>query len=164
MDSDRVILNLIARQLPMEERSVLKKTTKNTHDKDIIILVADKGNATVVMNTSVYKQKIEDLLVPLSYKKLSHNCTSRLLRKTNELIRVSSIPVDTKKIPPKIRIISPYPLRKAKNSQSWHTTSVNCACAKVSNNNYSRNTYMKDSAHFIEKIKTISVHSFGYFS
>ena len=42
-------------------------------DKNITILPVDKGNATVIMNTTDYKEKIEDLLEPLTYKKLSQD-------------------------------------------------------------------------------------------
>ena len=37
-------------------------------DENILILPADKGNATVVMNTTDYEYKIEELLDPSTYK------------------------------------------------------------------------------------------------
>ena len=47
-------------------------------DKDIIILPADKGNATVVMNRSDYTAKMEDLLEDPAYKKMKCNPTTRV--------------------------------------------------------------------------------------
>ena len=47
-------------------------------DKDIIILPADKGNATVVMNRSDYTAKMESLLEDPAYKKLKCNPTTRV--------------------------------------------------------------------------------------
>lgn len=38
-------------------------------DETIVILSADKGSATVVMNTSFYQRKIEENLNPYTYKK-----------------------------------------------------------------------------------------------
>ena len=61
-------------------------------DKNITILPADKGNATVIMDTTDYKEKIEELLEPHTYKKLNQDPTGKILRKTNNLIKSSSIP------------------------------------------------------------------------
>ena len=40
-------------------------------DTDIIVLPADKGNTTVVMNTSDYKKKMKNLLSYKAYKSLT---------------------------------------------------------------------------------------------
>ena len=45
--------------ISLKERKALESLKKN---KDIMILGADKGRATVIMNTKDYKNKIEDLL------------------------------------------------------------------------------------------------------
>ena len=45
-------------------------------DKDITILPADKGNATVVMDRSDYTTKMADLLEDPAYKKLKRNPTT----------------------------------------------------------------------------------------
>lgn len=74
---------------------VKEKASQETF-KTIIILAADKGNATVVTNTLDYKQKIQDLLDPSTYRKLSRDSTS--LRKSNDLIKLSYIPNDTKRL------------------------------------------------------------------
>ena len=47
-------------------------------DKDIIILPADKGNATVVMDQSDYTAKMDDLLGDPAYKKLKRNPTTKV--------------------------------------------------------------------------------------
>ena len=45
------------------------KGVKDETDETIVILSADKGCATVVMNTSFYQRKIEENLNPYTYKK-----------------------------------------------------------------------------------------------
>jgi len=44
---------------------------------DIIVLLADKGNTTVDMNTD-YKKKIKNLLSDKAYKKLDKNPTNTI--------------------------------------------------------------------------------------
>ena len=54
--------------------------------QDLVILTADKGNATVVMDQTDYKKKIEDLLEDPVYRKISKDPTSATERKiTKEL-------------------------------------------------------------------------------
>jgi len=59
-------------------------------DKEILILPADKGNATVIISTTDYVRKIETLLYPITYNKLPRHPTARLLRTTNQLIKDST--------------------------------------------------------------------------
>lgn len=73
------------------EKAALKTLNNN---KEIVISTADKGNATVIMNVWDYQRKISELLDPASYRKLPSDPTSRLIRKTNQLIKQSSIPVE----------------------------------------------------------------------
>jgi len=54
------------------EREALRTLKKNTK---LTILPADKGNATVVLNTVDYKQKITSLLQDPSYRRLARDPT-----------------------------------------------------------------------------------------
>jgi hypothetical protein len=55
-------------------------TLKN--DKDILILPADNGNATVVMSTEDCHNKIKAVLSELVYMKLKKDPTSTIERRT----------------------------------------------------------------------------------
>ena len=52
--------------LTYQEKQVIKSLNA---DKNIMILPEDKGNATVIMNTTDYKEEIKELLEPHTYKK-----------------------------------------------------------------------------------------------
>ena len=68
-----------------EERCALKSLRNN---KDILILRADKGNATVVINTVDYNDKIGTLLDDTTvYKAVSYNPTARVTRRIRALIK-----------------------------------------------------------------------------
>jgi len=66
------------------ERAPLKTLKDNTN---LTILPADKGNATVVLNTSDYKQKISSLLDDPAYRKLAKDPTDAIERKTTLLLK-----------------------------------------------------------------------------
>ncbi|XP_055842593.1 uncharacterized protein LOC129909544 [Episyrphus balteatus] len=58
---------------------------KLSADKDIIILPADKGNCTVVLDTDDYHSKITNLINDSStYKQVSYDPTARVLRKVRQ--------------------------------------------------------------------------------
>ena len=59
------------------EKLAIKELNDN---KNILILPADKGNATVVIETDDYKWKILDLLDLDTYRKLPKDLTSKILR------------------------------------------------------------------------------------
>ncbi|CAH2097401.1 unnamed protein product [Euphydryas editha] len=76
---------LPATNITTEERQALKNIRNN---QDILVLKADKGNATVVMNTTDYQQKIRELLCDEKvYKPISYNPTARVTRKIRTLIQ-----------------------------------------------------------------------------
>jgi hypothetical protein len=62
---------------------------------NLTILPADKGNATVILNTSDYKQKISSFLQDPAYRKLTKDPTDSIERKTTALLKKSSIPEET---------------------------------------------------------------------
>ena len=57
---------------------------------DLAILPADKGNATVILITVDYKQKIIALLEDPSYKRLARDPTESKERKTTLLLKKST--------------------------------------------------------------------------
>ncbi|XP_047998166.1 uncharacterized protein LOC125235611 [Leguminivora glycinivorella] len=68
-----------------EERIALRNLKNN---EDILVLKADKGNATVVMDTAAYDGKIRHLLDDdLVYKPVSYNPTARVTRRIRAVIR-----------------------------------------------------------------------------
>jgi hypothetical protein len=57
---------------------------------DLTVIHADKGNATVVLNTMDYNEKISALLRAPTYRRLAKDPTNAVERKTNLLLRKSS--------------------------------------------------------------------------
>ena len=71
--------------LPYRLRTALRVLRK---DDFIVILPADKGNATVVLNRSVYDQKMKEIINDNStYRKLSRDPTTRIEKKISGMIR-----------------------------------------------------------------------------
>ncbi|XP_075975703.1 uncharacterized protein LOC142976300 [Anticarsia gemmatalis] len=69
----------------MEERQALSKLRAN---RDILVLKADKGNATVVMDSEDYDRRIRNLLSDTSvYKPVSYNPTARVTKRIRSLIK-----------------------------------------------------------------------------
>ena len=58
---------------------------------------ADKGNATVILNTTDYKQKVFSLLVDSTYINLKKDPTESIERKTTKLLKISSLPENLRK-------------------------------------------------------------------
>ena len=62
----------------------LQKAVKNLReDRDIVILPADKGNATVILDQTDYAAKMEHLLEDRAYRKVQRNPTSRVEAKVS---------------------------------------------------------------------------------
>ena len=70
--------------LQKDEQASLKTLRE---DRNITILPADKGNATVIMDTAKYEKKIEDLLDDPIYKKVKKDPTPATERKVLGVIR-----------------------------------------------------------------------------
>ena len=70
--------------LSKEQREALKKLKE---DESIVILPADKGNATVIMNKEDYEKKMEDILDGSDYAVVKANPTPKLEKKLNGLLR-----------------------------------------------------------------------------
>ncbi|XP_077778802.1 uncharacterized protein LOC144326219 [Podarcis muralis] len=74
--------------LHKEEQKALTNLRK---DNNIIILPADKGNATVVMNTSDYQAKLSNLLQDPTYQPIKTDPTTYLEKTTKSKIKASPI-------------------------------------------------------------------------
>jgi hypothetical protein len=68
---------------------------KSLHmDADLTVLPADKGNATVILNTIGYVQKINALLEDSTYRKLAKDPTESVERKIALLLKKSKLAED----------------------------------------------------------------------
>jgi hypothetical protein len=168
-ESSRILKRVrkIDNNLTTQERQAIRDLND---DEYIIILPADKGNATVVMKLEDYKMKILDLLDPTIYKKIPRDPTTRILRHANSLIKSSSLDKNTKLKLHKSEALSPrlygvpkihknnVPLRPIVNTigsptyniAKYLTTLLKPHIGKTS-------SYIKDSTHFIEKIKDLQL-------
>ena len=99
-DIRRQVANVLSKAKPpssnitRQERLALQDLNRDT---DIIVLPADKGNMTVVINTSDYKKKMKGLLSDKTYRKLDKDPTNTITQNTRDLVEKSNIPNETKK-------------------------------------------------------------------
>src|SRR5215469_1292483 len=77
--------------LTRTERAALRNLKNNT---ELTILPADKGNATVILNSTDYKQKINTLLEDSAYRRLTKDPTESTERKTTRLLKKSTLSED----------------------------------------------------------------------
>lgn len=139
-------------------------------DKHIIILPADKGNATVVMKTDDYHNKIADLLDPNTYRKLKSDPTAKILRATNRFVKGSAIPPNIQKevchseaLPPRLyglpKVHKPnVPLRpivSAINSPTYRLAKYLTRLLQPFVGQ--TESFIKNSAHFVEKLGNITL-------
>ena len=61
----------------------MKQALKSLKEDDtIMVLLADKGRASVVLDTETYRQKMKNLIDSVPYRLLNQDLTNRLSRKT----------------------------------------------------------------------------------
>ena len=61
----------------------MKQALKSLKEDDtIMVLQADKGRASVVLDTETYRQKMKTLIDSVPYRLLNQDLTNRLSRKT----------------------------------------------------------------------------------
>ncbi|XP_072395107.1 uncharacterized protein [Diabrotica undecimpunctata] len=157
------------RNLTREEKEALRDLQKN---KEIIVLPADKGNATVVMNIDDYDKKLTDLLNDTAYEKIATDPTTYLEKTTKAKIKVSNIKKEDqpKLIPrekssrcpklyglPKVHKVG-MPLRPIVSSIGSPTQPL----AKFLANQLQpyaeeADSYVKNAGHFIERIKDVTL-------
>nr|XP_049699777.1 uncharacterized protein LOC126053464 [Helicoverpa armigera] len=146
---------------------------KNLRDRpELTILRADKGNATVVMDTSDYNDKIQDLLSDVStYKQVKTDPTTKTLKSTSDLIKKYSetLNLDVRYLvpscakPPKLyglpKIHKPNaPLRPIVSQIDSPTYRLAQHLAKVlSPLRGNTAAYVKDSYHFVSEIKHLQL-------
>jgi hypothetical protein len=146
------------------------KALKSLHnDNDIVILPADKGNATVILDTDQYINKMYDLLSDPIYKKI-RNPTTKIKNNINSLIKSSSIPLETQKylinsdpIPPKIYGLPKIhkegvPLRPIVSAIGSPTHKIARYIARLIQPFVGQTeTYVQDSRHFVNIIKNMKL-------
>ena len=152
------------KNITREELLALKELREN---EDIIVLPADKGNASVVLDTTEYKRKMGDLLKDPAYKCTENDPTVYLEKKTRTLILNSPIDNATAKflIPrekssriPKLyglpKIHKPgAPLRPIVSAVNSPTQALSRHLAKIMQPlTEDADSYVKNSTHFVEFI------------
>ena len=154
--------------LDREQRLALSKLKKND---SIIILPADKGNATVVMDRDSYKEKINDLLDDdETYTKLKRDPTKKIERSICERLKSAERngEIDSKlksKLSPQNSYIPQFyglpklhkpniPLRPIVSSIGSPTYNLSKELARILSPLRGKTTsYIKNSSHFVEMIK-----------
>ncbi|XP_076655132.1 uncharacterized protein LOC143360299 [Halictus rubicundus] len=163
------VINLTNSPLSTDEESVLSKAIHDIKKrKDILVLPADKGNTTVVINKDDYIKKARDLLDDTTYRTLRKDPTKTLERITTTIIKQAKLPDHVHKtiIPKESKAPRLYglpkihkpdiPLRPIVSTIGSPTYKL----AKYLTNilkplTGSTPSYIKNSSHFIHKIQTI---------
>ncbi|XP_046393594.1 uncharacterized protein LOC124161325 [Ischnura elegans] len=150
-----------------EKRKALKRLREN---KNILVLPADKGSATVLITKEEYEQKICDILKDTTYKKLKTDPTAKTERSTKAIIKKSSIPTEEQRgllprasKPPRLyglpkihkQGVPLRPIVSQIDAPTYHLAkylaqSLQPHVGKTS-------SYVKNSAHFIDIIKNVSI-------
>lgn len=141
-------------------------------DKSIKILPADKGNASVIMDTTTYEEKIDDVLKKGKYRLLKSDPTSSIERKIYstlkkykehipDRLRTSLTPHYSK--PPHLyglpKIHKPdIPLRPITSSRGSPTSSLARFLLKIIRPLTGKNpSFVKNSAHFVDILRSTTV-------
>ncbi|XP_013142201.1 PREDICTED: uncharacterized protein LOC106106199 [Papilio polytes] len=137
---------------------------------DVLILPADKGNATVILDTVEYEQKITQLVSDTAtYKKVNYNPTSRVTTKLNKIL--NTLPHEEKNqlrpvnpTSPKIyglpKVHKPnWPVRPIVSQIDSPTYKSSRHMAKVLQTVTGKtNSFVSDSAHFTRLLEEVKVH------
>ncbi|GJQ80564.1 hypothetical protein Trydic_g19968 [Trypoxylus dichotomus] len=81
-----------------------KAVTELKRDENIIILLADRGNATVVLNTRDYKDKMQKLLDDPTYKPITTDPTTYLEKITRTKINKKKSIISREKVSKNVRV------------------------------------------------------------
>ncbi|XP_069673690.1 uncharacterized protein [Periplaneta americana] len=81
--------------ISQEENRALQMLGKNDN---LVVLPVDKGNGTVLLSSTQYQEKINQLLNDPAYKILKKDPTSSVERRTNQLIKKSSLRAESKRL------------------------------------------------------------------
>jgi len=154
--------------LTFGERTALKTLNQ---DREILVLPADKGNATVIISTTDHERKIETFLDPITYKKLPRDPTGRILKTTNQLIKDSTIFAaedisklkKTEALPPRLyglpKILkTDVPLRPIVSAIGGPTYQIAKYLTTLLQPKIgTTNSFIKDSAHFVDKLHALTL-------
>ncbi|XP_045534547.1 uncharacterized protein LOC123721120 [Papilio machaon] len=139
------------------------------NNPNILVLPADKGNATVIIDTAEYEQKVDELVSDTStYKKVNYNPTARVTSKLNKIL--SSLSDGERKrlrplnpTPPKIyglpKIHKPnWPLRPIVSQIDSPTYKCSRHMADFLQTLTGKTTsFIRDSTHFIRLLRDIRI-------
>ena len=143
-------------------------------DKSIIILPADKCNASVAMDRLDYSNKLADLIGSGGYCKVKKDPTLKMERKLSQILgKNKDLIPQTKyreliqhysKLPhiyglPKIHKDG-IPLRPVVSSRGSACHPLSCFLEEIiSTLTGKSSSYIKNSAHFVERISDAPIHS-----
>ena len=135
-----------------------------------MILKADKGNATVILNANDYHTKMIEHLSSGSYKKMDKDPSNRIIKALTKFIQDSSLDDNIKKktipknpIIPRIYSLLKIhkdgcPLRPIVNTIGSPSYGLDRLLAhKLKPLVGHSQSFIKDSSHFIQNIKTMSL-------
>ena len=149
-------------------------------DDSIVILPADKGNMTVILNRKDYDTKIDDLLLDGdTYNKLKKNPTAKVEKKITECLkelhREEYITTEKKNLLTPQYSTSPQlyglpkvhkehvPLRPIVANIGSPTYCLAKELARIiSPLSGQTQSFMKNSAHFVEKVEQVSLDGHDY--
>ena len=151
------------------ERLAMRALSQN---KDIIIVPADKGNATVVLSTDDYEQKASDLLKRAPFQKLGKDPTARTERRVNDTLKRlaekeedSASTILTLRVPNKgsrpplfygsVKVHKPdFPLRPIVSSIGSATYKVSKHVSNILTT-YAKQlpSYIQNTMHFMEELR-----------
>ncbi|PNF42699.1 hypothetical protein B7P43_G14177 [Cryptotermes secundus] len=157
--------------ITMKELKAVKSLRLN---KEIRILQADKGNCTVVLDESKYKDKLNTLLESGVYETLPKDPTAKVERKVQKLLSKykTTLPSDLK------HRLTPYhskpphlyglpKIHKADIPLRPIVSSIGSPCYALAGFLHKilspfagkSDSFVKNSAHFIQLLKTVNLHS-----
>ncbi|XP_064463281.1 uncharacterized protein LOC135374214 [Ornithodoros turicata] len=131
-----------------EEHKALRSLQE---DSKIVILPADKGNSTVVLDRQDYDGKIRDLLDNSTYENLKKDPTSQIQTKLNKIL------ADIFKKYPDARAL--YLRLNCRNDfRSSPLRALSCYLHKVlSPLTGNTPTHVRNSAHFVERVSPLTI-------
>ncbi|XP_026747573.1 uncharacterized protein LOC113508689 [Trichoplusia ni] len=153
--------------ITLKEVSALRELR---NDESLLVLPADKGNATVVVDTEAYEHKITQMVGDTSvYCKVSYNPTSRVTTKVNKLLHI----IGDKELVAQLRPLNPTPpkiygLPKIHKS-NWPlrpiVSQIDAPTYKLSRHlatllqphTGKTSSYVRDSRHFVELLEGIQL-------
>ena len=149
------------------ERDALQRLKDNPN---IVVLPADKGNATVLLKLEAYHEKIRLILDDPAFLRIQRDPTASIVRKTSSLLKMSGLPPDTCRsllpqapVPPRLYGLPKIhkigvPLRPIVSAINSPTYLLAKFLSKQLSPFVGRNErHLKNSTEFVNKIKSIKI-------